>query len=42
MSGASHAALALMSKADPKSLDNDLDLSMSSSGWSEVDLDQPL
>jgi hypothetical protein len=38
----SHAALALMSKADPKSPDNDLDLPMSSSGRSEVDLDQPL
>lgn len=40
--GQSHAALALMSKADPKSPDNDLDLPMSSSGRSEVDLDQPL
>ena len=40
--GQSHAALALMSKADPKSPDNDLDLPTSSSGRSEVDLDQPL
>src|SRR5215831_5963477 len=34
--------LAPMSKADPKSPDNDLDLPTSSSGRSEVDLDQPL
>src|SRR6516225_4509043 len=32
--GQSHAALALMSKADPKSPDNDLDLPMSSFGRS--------
>jgi hypothetical protein len=40
--GQSHAALALMSKADPKSPNNDLDVPTSSSGRSEVDLDQPL
>ena len=42
MSGAKSRPLALMSKADTKSPDNDLDLPMSSSGRSEVDLDQPL